>query len=861
MKRNYRIAVAALFLSAALQAQDYSGIIRNYLDKNEDFRSSNLENRQFQIGNQDKSESLGGTVLYVQQTFGGIPVYGAGASAVVKDGKVAHFSENFSKGTPTETQRNGKISKEAAFSSVLNKMQLQEGDILKIHNGNLAEEVYFPVKNSLVLAYNFEFEEKSGQVWNVVADASSGKILLKDSLTYSCSFADEDAHQEFHNSQNRILPENKPSGKSNLFAAESASYRVFALPLEAPTFGGRTLVTNPWDLEASPKGWHEDGGRKYTTARGNNVFAYLDLDSVNPTLGQTTADGGAERVFDFPLDLNQHHSTYADAAITNVFYMTNMMHDITYRFGFTESARNFQYTNFTGEGKGLDHVLAEARDGNGASDKLNNANFSSPRDGFSGRMQMYLWSPTKIDRVFYNSPENFRTRRPVTQTASFGPALTAEGVTGGILPAEPKNGCGEITNDLSGSIALIERGSCNFTEKVKNAQNKGAVAVMIYNTATGSWGGMGGSDDTITIPAVMVQAGEGAAILEQLKKSPVNVTIKDDKSTYIYRDSDFDNGIIAHEYAHGVSNRLTGSGVGALSTAYANEQMGEGWSDFFTLMLTNRPGATASVARSVGTYVNGEGVNGGGIRPAKYSPDFSVNNFTYGKTNGMYYKNAAGKTVPDVHAIGFVWGTMLWDLHWKYAEKYGYQSNVLADKNSGSARVFQLVMDGMKIQGNYPNFVSGRDALIAADEIATKGENKCLIWEVFAKRGLGVKADPGVTQPNSDTAEDVMAALNDQKEDFTLPESCILSAADTAATASFSVYPNPAKDKISIRFTAGYAGKTDIKIFDASGKLVLQDQTDHLKDGIDVARLQPGVYILKAENLAGKYTKKIVITQ
>ena len=57
-------------------------------------------------------------------------------------------------------------------------------------------------------------------------------------------------------------------------------------------------------------------------------------------------------------------------------------------------------------------------------------------------------------------------------------------------------------------------------------------------------------------------------------------------------DGDFDAGVIAHEYGHGVSNRLTGgpSNVSCLSTSKDAEQMGEGWSDFFAVSLTMRAG-------------------------------------------------------------------------------------------------------------------------------------------------------------------------------------------------------------------------------------------------------------------------------
>jgi len=74
-----------------------------------------------------------------------------------------------------------------------------------------------------------------------------------------------------------------------------------------------------------------------------------------------------------------------DAAITNLFYWTNIAHDITYMYGFDESSGNFQELNYSGLGLGGDQVNAEAQDNSGSC----NANFSSPPDGFSGTMQMY----------------------------------------------------------------------------------------------------------------------------------------------------------------------------------------------------------------------------------------------------------------------------------------------------------------------------------------------------------------------------------------------------------------------------------------------------------------------------------------
>ena len=62
--------------------------------------------------------------------------------------------------------------------------------------------------------------------------------------------------------------------------------------------------------------------------------------------------------------------------------------------GFDEASANFQQTNFTGMGLGNDRVLADVQDGSGT----NNANFATPPDGTSGRMQMFRFTGPTIDR-------------------------------------------------------------------------------------------------------------------------------------------------------------------------------------------------------------------------------------------------------------------------------------------------------------------------------------------------------------------------------------------------------------------------------------------------------------------------------
>ncbi len=98
--------------------------------------------------------------------------------------------------------------------------------------------------------------------------------------------------------------------------------------------------------------------------------------------------------------------------------------------------------------------------------------------------------------------------------ADFGPQ--SFNVTAAITTTVPANGCTAITNNLTGKIALIDRGACTFVTKVKNAQNAGAVGVLIANNVPGFPFAMGGTDTTITIPSMMTTLAVGNTLKDNL---------------------------------------------------------------------------------------------------------------------------------------------------------------------------------------------------------------------------------------------------------------------------------------------------------------------------------------------------------
>lgn len=206
-------------------------------------------------------------------------------------------------------------------------------------------------------------------------------------------------------------------------------------------------------------------------------------------------------------------------------------------------------------------------------------------------------------------------------------------------------------------------------------------------------------------------------------------------------DGDLDAGVIVHEYGHGVSNRLTGgpSNVGCLNN---QEQMGEGWSDIYGLILTIEPGDTGTDARGVGTYLLGQPITGNGVRTQRYSTDFAVNNHTY---NDII-------TAVAPHGVGEVWATMLWDMTWGIIGTDGFDPDVY-NGTAGNNVALSLITEGLKLQPCSPGFVDGRDAIIAADQALYGGAHICTIWEAFARRGLGYSANQGSSGSKTDGTE------------------------------------------------------------------------------------------------------------
>jgi hypothetical protein len=580
-------------------------------------------------------------------------------------------------------------------------------------------------QNKLKLAWNLSIlTTDESHWWSVSVDANTGELLRKNDWMLTCHF---DTPLRDAPNQKELYSETE---ETLAFLNDGSNYRAYPLGVESPNHGNRLLLSQPADPMASPFGWHDTdgiGGPEFTITRGNNVLASEDRDADN--IPGYSPDGGLNLNFDFSSNPNLPASLNEDAAITNLFVWNNFSHDVWYNHGFDESSGNFQANNYTGLGIGDDFVVADAQDGGG----VNNANFGTPPDGFNPRMQMFLWSPSgpQTDKLIINSPFDIAGGYLAIE-ASFGPVLTPTPITADLVlviddnsistSADPHNACDPFVNtvDISGKIAVVNRGECTFVEKIQRAQDAGAVAVIMINNVLDNPFSMGGFSNTINIPSVMISLIDGNQIRNKLQNGEnINATLFNNGPFAV--DGDFDNGIIAHEYGHGISNRLT-AGPQQADCLFNDDQMGEGWSDWIGLMMTMRTGDTSEQVRGYGTFAISQPITGNGIRPAPYTTNFNVNPVTYDITNN-------DQIISMPHGIGFVWATMLWDLTWELIDQYGFDQD-LANGTGGNNLAMQLVIDGMKLQSCSPGFIDGRDAILQADMLANNGANQCFIWKV-----------------------------------------------------------------------------------------------------------------------------------
>ncbi|KAH6562812.1 hypothetical protein BASA60_010987 [Batrachochytrium salamandrivorans] len=567
------------FPESVYENTPYSGAASLSLSKEDEVKTAtdyisnklNLGADDFKVFN-SFTDAAGVTHVYGAHMVNGARISNHQASAHVKNGEVTSFSSSF--GTAQHLAKRDLAVSEAKATVDFEKASATASAQLGVPVYSKFEHVLEYVEQpdgKIVYAYKFQLRNDPATKWvQVWSDAATGKVIQ------AVDFAND------------------------------ASYKAIPFPRRDASEGFST-ISDPEIKGSSPKGW-TDG----KATEGNNAI------TKDPS-GKTTSST-SDGVFDTKFNGDDEPRTDDNiaASAVSLFYIANMMHDITYQYGFTEKTGNFQKDNFGKGGQGNDAVKINVLNPS----RTNNANFLSPGDGQSGVMNMFRFTYTKPNR-----------------------------------------------------------------------------------------------------------------------------------------DGGFDNGIVIHEYGHGVSNRLTGGSAtsGCLGTAEAGG-MGEGWSDALALMILAKSSDTATTGINIGAYVRGKPE---GIRSHPYTTDMKVNPLTYGDL----------QTRDEVHDVGEVWTSLLWEVYWNLVAKHGFSTNLNNAKQSeGNVVAMQNIIGGMMLQPCNPTFLSARDAIVAADAAHYKGANKCEILKAFAKRGLGSNA------------------TSSRKNDFSVPSECDgdapLPRATTTATAT-----------------------------------------------------------------------------
>jgi hypothetical protein len=594
-----------------------------------------------------------------------------------------------------------------------------------------AKKVIFDGNDGLKSAYYVEVNiankgSVDSELYSYVIESNTNKVLFKNTLSEDDSeftyrvFANQDGYP-MEGPHGDVIPK---------LTAGLDTTTIVDMPLVTLSQFSKISTEDPWLAEDA------------TITSGNNVFAYADVISPQGfTDGDFTAETTSAQTFDYEFQADQRDNSFANqqAAIVNLFYMNNFLHDFFYDYGFDEAAGNAQLSNYGRGGVEGDPLEVQAQDYSG----LNNANMSTPADGASPIMQQYLWnSKDAINGVDYGvtvTSDSAIGLLSSTQLAAFG-AQQYTDISGDLVrlmddTAPINDGCNMTANasDLAGKIAIIDRGDCNFTLKVLNAQNAGAVAAIVVNNIDdGTSASMGGADAAVTIPSIGLNFAQGNLLYNQIDSSTV-VTI-DMFSNFPLKDSSFDNGIVAHEWGHYISDRLVGNANGLIN--FQGRNMGEGWGDFHSLMflalasdLEIADNGSFGLSYPTSTYVTGFDT---GTRRAPYSTDMTVNPLTF-----QYIES--GSTPPGLaptnggspHAAGELWASSLWEVYVALLNAHGFQA--------GQDKMANYLIAGYKMTPIAPTFTEARDAILA-NIIATDTDDFTLALAAFAKRGLGFGA-------------------------------------------------------------------------------------------------------------------------
>ncbi|MDN4502457.1 M36 family metallopeptidase [Alteromonadaceae bacterium BrNp21-10] len=643
------------------------------------------------------------------------------------------------------------------------------------------KKVYFAAEKNIIPAYYLEIsteQDNSAQRQHIsfMISAIDGQVLTRKNLTAYENYS----YLTFAQSESPYLPFDSPTGTQMTPLALSDMYDPDADQDEiTESVATQNLITlsagpidnpedNPWISAAASN--HFRCQQQTQVTCGNNVAAYIDLgaDRFHAEDGDFFASTTSSNRFEYVWDGTKAPTdpTNQNAAIVNMFFMVNWLHDWFYANGFDEAAGNAQIDNYGRGGIGGDPMLAEGQDRTQFSDGTdipdeNNANMSTPSDGGSPQMQMFLWDAvqkgaanltgvTDLAKVDFSvsifGEQNFNVQGEV--------AIVADDAS----TDSPTDGCQTLNNaaDINGKIAIVDRGDCDFVVKVQNIQDAGGIAAIVVNNVDEGLVNMSGDTGDIVIPAIFIRQGDGNLIKSSIANNSVSADLT---SSLIKRDSTLDNAVIAHEWGHYLTNRLVFDAAGLVSNQ--SRALGEGWGDFLALLFmareedeivdgnANFEGLYNDGGYSVVGYqknINGVSDKAGariaysvGIRRAPYTTNMEYNALTFkhiedgvALPSSHYLQGGtSGSFNSEVHAAGEIWALALWTGYTNLIKAHGF---AIAQE-----RIKDYLVAGLKITPQNPTFTEARDAMLAA-AYAMAEEDFFHLLDGFAARGLGIGA-------------------------------------------------------------------------------------------------------------------------
>lgn len=625
-----------------------------------------------------------------------------------------------------------------------------------------AKRVYFHLPDRYEPGYYIEAYADAGataspDLYGYVISAVDGRVLFRNDLTFNDGPAGF-SYRVWAAAEGDHLPFAGPQGY------DGTPNPTATLSGYQPTFIQPNLITLPYGPISTKDPWLPNDA---TETAGNNVDAYADVEDPDGfSAGDLRATVNAPLTFDRTYDVTKQPGESPQqqmAAIAQLFYVNNFLHDWYYDAGFNELAGNAQNDNFGRGGAGDDSILAEAQDSSGR----NNANMSVPSDGGHPRMQMYVFEGAGNRDLNVTAPSDI-AKHYVTGFALFGP--NHFDITGDVVGVIPPNACTPITSNVAGKIAFIDRGgsdTCTFVLKVQNAKNAGAIGVIVGNifspdrpdsiVTMACPSNPCSAADQALLPALHVALDDANAFRTNLSKGIQAMMHRDPA---VDRDGSIDNEIVAHEWMHYMSNRLVADSNGLVNLQ--SRGMGEGWSDFNAMLMTVRPedtrfesNATFGGVYAAAVYATTGGSNGPlqnngtyyGIRRVPYSTDMSKDPLTLKHvmngnpiTGAPVRAGGEGDDNAEVHNTGEVWCTMLWEAYAALLRDTLGSTPRLTFAEA-QQRMKEYLVASLKITPPSPTILEARDALLAA-ALARDKIDYAEFWQAFAKRGAGIAALP-----------------------------------------------------------------------------------------------------------------------